>query len=141
MDKGDAVIFQQPWTSGKKIMAEWGEITHPITGKKTMHHGIDVATGATQIVAPRDGVVVAKENWPKGRGIVLVLRHDNNIHTFYHHLYKEPRLEIGEFVKTGQPIARAGNTGRTTGGHLHFEVREGLDSKSSLNPLDYIVVV
>ena len=136
------MIFKQPWMPGCRISAEWGENKiNPISNKTIMHHGIDVATGSTQIVAPRDGVVVAKQNWPKSKGIVLILRHDNNIHTFYHHLAREPRLEIGEFVKTGQPIARAGNTGRTTGGHLHFEVREGIDSESSLNPLDYIVVV
>lgn len=88
--------------------------------------GIDWAlpTGH-EILAADDGVVV-KSQWGKKGGRYLMISHGNGIHTLYSHLSKVYRL-AGERVKAGQFIAESGNTGRSTGPHLHFAVKVGTD--------------
>lgn len=91
--------------------------------RKRMHYGIDlkVQTGDT-IYAAFDGKVRVKQYERRGYGYYLVLRHPNGLETVYGHL---SRFLVGEdqVVKTGDPIALGGNTGRSTGSHLHLEFR------------------
>lgn len=91
--------------------------------KRRMHRGIDlkVQVGDT-IRAVCDGKVRVKRFEKRGYGYFLVLRHDNGLETVYGHLSKF-LVEEDEQVKAGQPIALGGNTGRSTGSHLHFETR------------------
>ncbi|SDG44060.1 murein DD-endopeptidase [Onishia taeanensis] len=94
---------------------------HPITGRISPHYGTDFAmpSGST-VRAPADGRVV-KSAYHRLAGNYLVVRHDNGYKTRYLHLSKRLVSE-GERVTMGERIALSGNTGRSTGAHLHYEV-------------------
>ncbi len=91
--------------------------------RRRMHYGIDlkVQTGDT-IYAAFDGKVRVKQYERRGYGYYLALRHPNGLETVYGHLSKF-LVEEDDVVKSGDPIALGGNTGRSTGSHLHFEIR------------------
>lgn len=91
--------------------------------RRRMHYGIDlkVQTGDT-IYAAFEGKVRVKQYERRGYGYYLTLRHSNGLETVYGHLSKF-LVEEDQVVKSGEPIALGGNTGRSTGSHLHFEVR------------------
>lgn len=90
---------------------------------KRMHYGIDlkVQTGDT-IYAAFDGKVRVKQYERRGYGYYLVLRHPNGLETVYGHLSRF-LVEENDVVKSGDPIGLGGNTGRSTGSHLHLEFR------------------
>lgn len=94
---------------------------HPITGRISPHYGTDFAmpSGST-VRAPADGRVV-KSAYHRLAGNYLVVRHNNGYKTRYLHLSKRLVSE-GDQVKMGERIALSGNTGRSTGAHLHYEV-------------------
>ncbi|MDR5903134.1 peptidoglycan DD-metalloendopeptidase family protein [Halomonas icarae] len=94
---------------------------HPVTGRISPHKGTDFAMPiGTPITAPSDGVVESvRSHYAAGRYIVI--RHDNGYRTRYLHLSR-PLVSRGERVTMGQRIALSGNTGRSTGPHLHYEV-------------------
>ena len=91
--------------------------------KRRFHYGIDlkVQVGDT-ICAAFDGKIRVKSYEKKGYGNYLVIRHSNGLETVYGHL-SDFLVESEDFVRAGQPIALGGNTGRSTGPHLHFETR------------------
>jgi murein DD-endopeptidase MepM/ murein hydrolase activator NlpD len=98
---------------------------HPVTGKRKFHKGIDLrAKRNTKIYATADGIVMAtrKERQTGGLGNALIIVHNYGFKTYYGHLNKF-LVKKGEYVKKGQLIALSGNTGRSTGPHLHYEVR------------------
>jgi murein DD-endopeptidase MepM/ murein hydrolase activator NlpD len=92
-------------------------------GSRRYHYGIDIKaqTGDT-IYAAFDGKIRVKQFEKKGYGYYLVIRHVNGLETVYGHLSKF-LVDENEFVRSGQPIGLAGNTGRSYGSHLHFETR------------------
>lgn len=93
---------------------------HPITGRISPHNGTDFATPiGTKVVAPGDGVVtlITKHRYA---GNYIVIEHDNKARTRYLHLSKF-LVRKGQRVTRGQVIALSGNTGRSTGPHLHYE--------------------
>ena len=131
----------QPWPDPYTINARspYGPRRHPITGKTTMHHGIDVAMPVgTRLTAPAPGTVVHKGNNGSG-GVTLIIRHADNMHTVYYHLQKPSHLPIGATVETGQEIAFSGNTGASTGPHLHFELRRSRKWGDTIDPAPHIV--
>ncbi|WP_255495340.1 M23 family metallopeptidase [Dysgonomonas sp. 521] len=91
--------------------------------RRRMHYGIDlkVQVGDT-IYAAFDGKVRVKQYERRGYGYYLALRHTNGLETVYGHL-SAFLVEEDQVVKSGDPIALGGNTGRSTGSHLHFEIR------------------
>ncbi len=91
--------------------------------RRRMHYGIDlkVQVGDT-IYAAFDGKVRVKQYERRGYGYYLALRHPNGLETVYGHLSKF-LVEEDQVVRSGEPIALGGNTGRSTGSHLHFEIR------------------
>jgi len=91
--------------------------------RRRMHYGIDlkVQVGDT-IYAAFDGKVRVKQYERRGYGYYLALRHPNGLETVYGHLSRF-LVEEDQVVKSGDPIALGGNTGRSTGSHLHFEIR------------------
>ncbi len=95
---------------------------HPVTGKVRPHNGTDFAVRVgTPIVSPADGIVeIAK--YSRSAGYYIVMRHHNSYSTVYMHLSKL-LVKPGQRVKIGQVIARSGNTGISTGPHLHYELR------------------
>jgi hypothetical protein len=132
----------EPWPVGYKVNARspygWRK-KHPITGKRTFHHGVDVALPVgTPLIAPADGVVVHK-NRTASAGVNLIIRHEGTWHTVYYHLQKPSHLPLGAEVKAGDKIALSGNTGASTGPHLHWELRKTRTWGDTVDPMRYIV--
>lgn len=95
---------------------------HPITGKVRPHNGTDFAVKVgTPVIAPADGVV-EKATYSRSAGYYIVLSHRGSYSTVYMHLSKL-NVKPGQRVKIGTVIARSGNTGMSTGPHLHYELR------------------
>lgn len=103
--------------------------------RKHMHKGIDIAAPhGSPIVASDDGVVTYSGNRLRGFGNIVILRHRGPLRTVYAHASKL-LVHKGERVFRGQIIALVGNTGRSSGAHLHYEVRE---HKRPINPIPLI---
>ena len=104
---------------------------HPVTKRISPHNGIDFkATVGTPVYAPADGTV-SFSGYQRAAGYYIVINHANNFSTVYMHLSKS-EVKKGQKVIVGQMIARTGNTGRTTGPHLHYEIRV---NNKPMNPL------
>ncbi|MBE5944878.1 MAG: hypothetical protein E7258_08170 [Lachnospiraceae bacterium] len=100
----------------------------------TSHNGVDLAVDmGTPVAASKDGIVT-QAGWNGGYGISVYVEHENGVVTRYAHL-SELNVEVGQQVSQGDIIAYSGNTGRSTGPHLHFEIR--IDGQV-VNPLDYV---
>ncbi len=103
------------------IGSGFGFRSDPINGRSALHTGLDFpAEIGTPIMAAAGGMVVTKE-WHAGYGHVLEIDHGNGLLTRYAHC-SSIDVEVGALVKRGQPVAKVGNSGRSTGSHLHFEV-------------------
>jgi murein DD-endopeptidase MepM/ murein hydrolase activator NlpD len=99
----------------------FGMRTDPITGRLSMHGGVDFAAPrGTPIFAAAGGVVSAAE-FNASFGKTIAIDHDGHLSTLYAHLDRA-YVKAGDIVRKGQKIAEVGNTGRSTGAHLHFEV-------------------
>jgi len=107
-----------------RVSSSFGARVDPIDGHRGVHRGVDMAvpTG-TPVLAAADGVV-RRAGRHGGYGNLVELRHRDGSITRYAHL-STILVRMGETVAQGQPIARAGATGRATGAHLHFEYRVG----------------
>jgi murein DD-endopeptidase MepM/ murein hydrolase activator NlpD len=109
------------------VEAQWNASSYgwrvdPFTGERAMHEGVDfVATPGTGIRAAAAGVVVSAERHPQ-YGNLVEIDHGKDLTTRYAHASKF-MVKVGQLVKRGQVIAEVGSTGRSTGPHLHFEVR------------------
>ncbi|MDY0094329.1 MAG: M23 family metallopeptidase [Candidatus Vecturithrix sp.] len=110
------------WPVKGWVTSGFGMRKSPFTGKRTMHSGIDIATKTgTSIKSPADGIVSFSDT--KGAfGKVIVIDHGYGYTTFYGHCSKLLK-NVGDKVKRGDVIAHVGNTGSSTGPHLHYEVR------------------
>lgn len=133
---GSGIPSQFPLAEKFRDKITWGyneHALHPITRKETVHQGIDVAapTG-TPVYASGDGVVIKAES-DKGWGKLVVVEHEGGYQTFYAHL-DEIGVEAGSKVNQGAAIGRVGNTGQSSGSHLHYEVRR---NGEPLNPADF----
>ncbi|MPS33539.1 MULTISPECIES: M23 family metallopeptidase [unclassified Salinivibrio] len=102
----------------------YGSRTHPVTGKEKFHMGLDLTADiGTPVYAPADGVVeYVRPSRRKGYGNFVKIDHAFGFMTLYAHLDKF-NVRSGQFVKKGDLIAWSGNTGLSTGPHLHYEVR------------------
>ena len=104
------------------VGSTFGRRLDPIAGVTAMHEGIDfVADKGTRVIASAGGVVTAAEYHPQ-YGNMIEIDHGNEFASLYAHLSKV-NVKLGLIVKRGQIIGASGNTGRSTGPHLHFEVR------------------
>lgn len=115
------------------LSSPWGLRTHPITGVKTHHAGIDIpGAEGTPIFAAMDGVVMHAGSMG-GYGNAVMIAHGGGIETLYGHMSKI-NVRLGAKIKKGEKIGLMGSTGQSTGPHLHFEVRvNGQD----VDPLQY----
>ena len=113
----------------------FGTRVDPYTGKRTMHRGIDIANQpGVSVMAPARGVVTFRAN-SGGFGKVIVIDHGYGIRSRFGHL-GEYKVQLGDHVDRGDIIGTIGNTGRSTGPHLHYEVEiNGLCE----NPRNYIL--
>lgn len=117
------------------LSSRFGKRRDPFTGKQAFHRGIDfsVPTG-TPVRVTADGVVTKVEK-QRGFGRVVKVSHGNGLETVYGHL-QEAQVKVGQQVSRGEVIALSGNSGRSTGPHLHYEVRV---AGRAVNPLTYIL--
>jgi nlpD protein len=94
---------------------------HPVTGRIAPHKGVDFSMSiGTPVIAPADGTVEKIAYQANGAGRYVVIRHSREYQTVYMHLSR-PLVKAGQSVKKGERIALSGNTGRSTGPHLHYE--------------------
>jgi murein DD-endopeptidase MepM/ murein hydrolase activator NlpD len=122
------------WPVMGKINSPFGWRRHPITRRRDFHTGLDIkASRGTVIRSSREGQVVYS-GWMGGYGKVVVVEHSGGQSTLYAHC-SSLLVKQGTKISVGQNIARVGSSGRTTGPHLHFEVRNG---NSPVNPLQYL---
>jgi len=123
------------WPAMGWITSGFGFRTNPFTGLTQMHEGMDISNRVgTVVVAPADGIVSDVGN-DLVVGKIMVLSHGFGMTSRYAHLSKA-LVKIGQKVKRGDKIAEVGMTGKTTGPHLHYEVRlNGIP----VNPMRYIL--
>ena len=120
--------------SGGRQSSGFGGRKAPKRGASTNHKGIDWATPTGTAVMASCGGVVTKAGWGSGYGYVVYIQHPDGRETRYGHLSKV-LVSAGQSVSQGQKIALSGNTGVSTGPHLHFEIRIG---GVAVNPLKYL---
>lgn len=117
-----------------RLSSGFGRRKAPKRGASTYHKGIDLAVPiGTAVMASRGGTVT-RAGWGSGYGYVVYIQHPDGVSTRYGHLSKV-LVKVGQTVSQGQKIALSGNTGVSTGPHLHFEVLIG---GSQVNPLNYL---
>ncbi|MBJ6761736.1 M23 family peptidase [Corallococcus sp. H22C18031201] len=110
------------WPARGWVTSDFGQRLDPYTADRVMHAGLDIAAEhGKEVHAPSDGTVVFA-GLEGGYGNVIVIDHGYGIKTRYGHLSKL-MVKAGDRVKRGALIAAVGNTGRSTGPHLHYEVR------------------
>ena len=116
------------------ITSPYGTRMHPIFGASKFHNGIDLAANYENVYSVLDGVVT-ETGWDnKGGGNYIKIKHFDRFETAYLHL-SEIYYRVGEFVKAGFIIAKSGNSGNSTGPHLHFSVKE---FGQSINPSHFL---
>ncbi|KFE72422.1 M23 family metallopeptidase [Hyalangium minutum] len=110
------------WPARGWVTSDFGQRLDPYTADRIMHQGLDIAAPhGKEVFSPSDGTVVFA-GLEGGYGNVIVIDHGYGIKTRYGHLSKI-LVKAGDRVKRGALIAAVGNTGRSTGPHLHYEVR------------------
>lgn len=113
------------WPLEGEITSPFGWRIHPVYGTRHHHDGIDIDVPVgTTVRAAASGKVQYTGEDPEGYGTMLVLQHADGYLTVYGHL-SSILVSKGQYVEVGQPIAESGNTGVSTGPHLHFEIRNG----------------
>jgi len=123
------------WPTKGWISSRFGKRISPFTNESELHKGLDISTSKlSPILAPADGVV-SSVKWDHGYGRILSINHGYGLKTKYAHL-EEALVKKGQYIKRGQKIALVGDTGRTTGPHLHYEVHL---NGAPVNPLRYIL--
>lgn len=120
--------------SGGRLTSRFGRRTSPTRGASSNHKGVDWGIPTGSSVYASSGGTITKAGWGGGYGYVVYVRHPGGTETRYAHLSKV-LVSAGQTVKQGQKIALSGNTGVSTGPHLHFEIRV---NGTAVNPLDYL---
>lgn len=121
-------------TPGKKISSRYGTRRDPFTGRAAVHGGLDYkARRGTPVLATATGKVV-KAGRHGGYGKLVEIDHGNGITTRYAHLSRI-KVKIGQRVKKGGVVGKVGSTGRSTGPHLHYEVRR---KGKTMNPIHFV---
>ena len=124
------------WPLKARISSSFGWRKDPFTGEKKFHEGIDLAAKeGTDIKAVMSGKVQITDN-QKGYGKIVVLDHGHGFETLYAH-NSDIMVKAGDWVTKGSTIAKVGSTGRSTGTHLHFEVKR--DGKN-LDPEKFLKI-
>lgn len=117
-----------------RVTSPFGWRSDPFTGEKSYHSGIDIADKkGTPIYASNNGTVIISTT-DGSYGKYILIDHGGGIYTCYAHCSKL-LVSAGDYVNKGDQIAEMGSTGRSTGTHLHFEVREG---KNRVSPFNYV---
>lgn len=115
------------------VSSPFGNRYHPVLRRYILHTGVDLVAKYVPLRASKAGVVTFAGNM-SGYGKIIIIRHDNGYETRYAHL-SVISTNVGEHVNKGDLIGKTGNSGRTTGAHLHFEIRHNGVPK---NPMKYL---
>lgn len=122
------------WPVQGKISSDYGWRDHPIYKTRSFHTGIDIAVPyGTPVYASESGIVEFC-GWSEGYGNLVIIRHRDKALTYYGHNLKI-LVKKGDAIKQGKIISLSGNSGVSTGPHLHFEIR--VDNKYT-NPMRYL---
>lgn len=133
---GNGMLALRPITSSARMSSGFGYRIHPVTGKTQFHKGMDFAAPiGTPIYATGNGVVTFS-GWGTGYGRYVEVDHGNGTVTRYAHTSAN-YVNVGDTVYANQQIAAVGNTGRSTGAHLHYEVRQ---NGQAVNPQTYLAM-
>ncbi|MGD1071446.1 MAG: M23 family metallopeptidase [Bryobacteraceae bacterium] len=120
--RADVNVMPAGWPVNGLLMDGFGHRSDPFSGEGAMHTGIDIAAPiGTPVKVTGDGIVVFA-NWDGGYGRCVIVDHGNGYQTWYAHLSAMDVVE-GDEVRQGETVGRVGATGRSTGAHLHYEVR------------------
>ncbi len=120
--------------SGSRPSSKFGNRIDPFTGEPAFHAGIDfMSHTGTEVIAAASGVVLAAE-FHQQYGNMIDIDHGNGLSTRYGHA-SVLAAKVGDIVMQGQKIAEVGSTGRSTGAHLHFEVR---NNGAAVDPVKYL---
>ncbi|HEY6292991.1 MAG TPA: M23 family metallopeptidase [Terriglobia bacterium] len=123
------------WPVHGQITGGFGERMDPLSGEEARHPGIDIsAPKGTEVMASADGVVLEAGRHESGYGNEIVIDHGHGVSTKYGHL-SEVYVVAGQEVKAGEVIGAVGMTGKSTGPHLHYEVRVG---QVPVNPVKFL---
>jgi murein DD-endopeptidase MepM/ murein hydrolase activator NlpD len=111
-----------PLTNPSPVTSRFGWRTHPLTGNRRFHSGIDIgAPAGSPVVATGAGTVISA-GWNGGYGKAIIIQHSDTQQTLYGHL-SEISVQAGQTIAQGTVIGLVGSTGNSTGPHLHFESR------------------
>lgn len=133
---GIGAVPSLPPLASASLTSGFGLRRHPVLGGLRLHSGIDLAApSGTAVIATSDGIV-SLAKWLGGYGLLVALDHGRGLQTRYGHL---SRMNVagGQFVRKGDVIGFVGSTGRSTGPHLHYEVRMG---GQAMNPAAFMGV-
>lgn len=122
------------WPVRGRISSNFGWRRHPVLKKQKYHSGLDIAVRSGTPVLAADSGVVLVSGWRGGYGNFVAIDHGNGISTCYGH-NSRLLVKVGEKVNKGQKVALSGNTGLSTGPHVHFEVRL---KGAPANPIPYL---
>ena len=123
-----------PLKNNLSITSAYGSRIHPIFGMQKMHNGIDLKADHEDVYAVLDGIVIESGWDSKGGGNYIKMKHFDRFETAYLHL-SQMYYRTGEKVRAGFIIGKSGNTGNSTGPHLHFAVKE---YSRSINPAHFL---
>ncbi len=126
--------IHMPLKNGISVTSPYGTRTHPIFGGRKLHNGADLQANYEKVYSVMDGVVTSSGWDPKGGGNFIKIKHSDSFITSYLHL-SEIYYRVGELVKAGFIIAKSGNSGNSTGPHLHFSVSE---NGNYINPIHFL---
>ena len=114
--------FRWPCPSSTRVTSDYGTRVSPMSGASSNHKGIDIgASAGADIIAAADGTVTAA-SYSSAAGNYVMIDHGNSLSTLYAH-NSQLLAQVGQTVEAGDIISLSGSTGRSTGPHLHFEVR------------------
>jgi murein DD-endopeptidase MepM/ murein hydrolase activator NlpD len=122
-----------------RVTSEYGYRSDPFTGERRFHSGIDIgAPKGTSVLALGEGTVVSAA-WNDGYGRLVKIRYDNGYTAYYAHLDDYAGMVPGKRISRGQTVGKVDSSGRSTGHHLHFELRN--ESGETLDPRSIASVV
>jgi len=134
----DEVAASSPWSTllagAGRFTSGFGVRNDPFSGKPQFHQGIDIAAAAGTEIYPFMAGTVKSAGYDGGHGNVVVVEHPNGLETLYAHA-SETLVKAGDVVTKDTPIAKVGSTGRSTGPHLHFEVRQ---NDKAIDPMPFV---
>lgn len=136
-ERRDALVSAMPTVAPVHglLNSGFGSRRDPITGQGAFHPGLDISTRRREPVLATASGTVIKSGWAGDYGKVVEIDHGNGFRTVYGHL-DAMLVREGQKVSRGERVGLVGSTGRSTGPHLHYEVRQG---DRLLNPLEYIL--